>query len=67
MPNYFDPCINVQVTAQMNLDGCMHNARTMHIYRTEVVTTVSPSRKAGWTKICQTYGEEYILYPEFKD
>ena len=47
---FWNPCINVEVMAWTNLDGCTHNAPT-HIHQTETVTTMSHSPQAGLTKI----------------
>ena len=47
---FWNPCINVEVMACTNPGGRTH-VQHMHIHRTEIVTTMSWSPQAGWTKM----------------
>ena len=48
---FWNRCINLEVMAKTNPDGCMHARTTQHIYWIEILTTMSCSQQAGTTKI----------------
>ena len=69
-PNYWNSCINVEVMAWTNPEGCllvgkhhtckMHAPQCTHIHRTEIVTIMSRSPQAGLTKWWQNVEIVYL-------